>query len=49
MHTLTRRSLLVSSAAVVVGASFGRALAQSDVQATLKMQGFWRRSRNCRL
>ncbi|BCP52301.1 sugar ABC transporter substrate-binding protein [Kaistia sp. 32K] len=42
MHMLSRRSLLLSTAAVAVGASlgFGPAFAQSDVTATLKLQGF---------
>ncbi|MFS8046061.1 ABC transporter substrate-binding protein [Rhizobium sp. BR 314] len=40
MHELSRRSLLISSAALALGAGVGRAFAQSDVTATLKMQGF---------
>lgn len=42
MLKLSRRSLLLSSAALAAGASFGvgRAFAQSDATATLKLQGF---------
>lgn len=42
MNKLSRRSLLLSSAAAAAAASFGlgRAYAQSDVTATLKLQGF---------
>jgi len=42
MLKLSRRSLLLSSAALAAGASLGvgRAFAQSDVTATLKLQGF---------
>ncbi len=42
MHKLSRRSLLLSSAALAAGASLGvgRAFAQSDATATLKLQGF---------
>jgi multiple sugar transport system substrate-binding protein len=40
MYKLSRRKLLASSAAIAVGAGIGRAFAQSDVTATLKVQGF---------
>lgn len=40
MLKLSRRSLLLSSAALAAGAGLGRAFAQSDVTATLKLQGF---------
>ena len=42
MNKLSRRSLLLSSAALAAGASLGigRAFAQSDASATLKLQGF---------
>ncbi len=40
MFRISRRNLLVSSAALAVGAGVGRALAQSDVSATLRLQTF---------
>jgi multiple sugar transport system substrate-binding protein len=40
MQDISRRTLLATSAAALVGASVGRAFAQSDVSATLKVQGF---------
>lgn len=40
MLELSRRALLASAAAMAVGAGAGRAAAQSDVSATLKVQGF---------
>ncbi|MBN9068975.1 MAG: extracellular solute-binding protein, partial [Rhizobiales bacterium] len=42
MLKLSRRSLLLSSAALAAGAGLGvgRAFAQSDATATLKLQGF---------
>ncbi|GLQ56407.1 ABC transporter substrate-binding protein [Devosia nitrariae] len=40
MYKLSRRGLLLSSAALAVGAGMGRAFAQSDASATLKLQAF---------
>ena len=40
MQTLTRRTLLGTSAALAVGLGFGRAFAQSDKSGTLKLQAF---------
>ncbi len=40
MYKLSRRSLLLSSAALAAGIGVGRAFAQSDVSATLKLQAF---------
>ena len=40
MTMLSRRSLLASSAVLAAGLGFGRALAQSDETATLKLQAF---------
>ena len=40
MIKLTRRSLIVSSAALAASAGFGRAFAQSDATATLRVQAF---------
>ena len=40
MFNISRRKLLVSSAALAAGAGIGRAFGQSDVTATLKLQAF---------
>jgi multiple sugar transport system substrate-binding protein len=40
MYSLSRRTLLISSAAAMASVGLGRAFAQSDVTATLKMQSF---------
>jgi multiple sugar transport system substrate-binding protein len=40
MHNISRRSLLASSAALVLGAATSRAFAQSTATANLKVQGF---------
>ena len=40
MHNISRRALLASTTAILVGAGFGRAFAQSDETAALKLQAF---------